>query len=156
MSLSSKIDLNSRNASRRFAKGTLCSILYGVDIVSFISRNGLFPTGFRLTHPEFGYNAKSNRVLCVPKVNKPELDGLLGYANSSGDDAINRAAGLSAFLKQNMILVYLNNKTNELEIAKLVAYDVEIDSMDLLGSLSGNLVLKSGVTDENEGNKWND
>lgn len=168
-------------ASRRFGKNTLCSILRGKQLISFIKTNSLLPEGFFISHEEFGFSTIRRRVLVIPKTGLAELNReLKNYGTGSalskdkptvqttsvGADTqnidsfqlevkIGATRALIDFLKETMMIVYLANAPGRISDLDLV--DVLIDSTDVMGGISGVLVPKSEWgRDNNEGRKWND
>lgn len=168
MNNNTKIDLQSRAASRRFSKGTVCSILKGNDIVNFIIRNNLLPSGLLITHPEKGFSSDKNRVMAIPKYNMSEF--ISEYKIFTGESIIDpksreesarfisrEQAGqaLVSFLEQNLILIHISNSFNiKVSINDLDKYDVLIESIDVLGTVSGILVPMT-KEDSNNNNVWN-
>lgn len=167
MSNNRKIDLEARLASRRFGKETHLTALIGKQLIDFIQRNSLFPPGFFITDPNYGYSSIRNRVVAIPSYNTRDLIeelnniGLVTPFNpvvhSNGSPAgVNRiidqlasSEALYQFLKQTMVIVCLTNFNLHHPISLLGLMDISIDTIDVAGTINGTLVPRT-KTDPNE------
>lgn len=169
MNLVNKITQKAKLDSRRFAKSVACRIISNTVWLSFIRSKNLIPAGFV---PSInGYDVITSRLLAVPIQKWAELTKLFNEANpirtpsqeldSLRNTLTENEAGFSiqlsalekiqakqevlvAFLRQNLVLVYL-------PISKLPAgetipnpeiYDIIIDSIDVSQSVDAELILK--------------
>lgn len=168
-----KFNLEQRLASRRFGKETHFTAIRGKQLIDFINRNSLFPPGFFVTHPNYGYSSIRNRVVAIPSYNVPELKHELdniGFITPFNPtihkldtkentnriiDQIVSSETLAEFLRQTMALIYLINcdVTNHIDL--LDSMDITIDTIDVAGTINGTLVPKSKI-DNNEGRSFSD
>lgn len=165
------LESSMRMAGRRFGKNTLCTILTGKQLMEFIAKNSLLPDGFFITDEQYGLSAVRNRVLCVPQYDylelRKELDNY-GIGTDAGPptETNNTNSGLSqlerrlrtaealiTLLKQTMIVVLITNPRPRMSDLDLL--DVLIDSVDVMGSITGTLVPKSNMKDPNGNLNWN-
>lgn len=144
MSLNSKMEHSNRISSTKYGKGTICSIISNKEVLGCLQRNSLLPLGFKLTDPDYGYNSTINRALCIAQYNQAEMLELA--AGSSAEDGLSKQLALVEFLKQNMIVVHLTNKTPAMQIALLSSWNVMIDTVEVMGSIAGILVPKQGTS----------
>lgn len=175
--LSRKLEQAIKTSSRRFGKNTICNILSGGQIISFLQRNSLLPQGF-VVLPDYGLSPSRNRVIAVPQYDMPEVtrqfaEAGIGAVKTEQDPAAENqapqtidlnqdiykiqkrtlaSASLVELLRQVMVIVYVNNPAEKIsDIDKL---DILIDSVDVMGTITGTLVPKTSqaVNPEN----WND
>lgn len=165
-----KIEAIARNVSKRYNKNTLCSAITNKEIISFIERNGLLPEGFLLIGPGrlYGYNSIRNRILAMPlyTYNKivSQFNSVYQDISVEKQDNINQVSmklsalkGIEDMIKQNMIVVFLSNfspKTNTID--SLSKFNILIEDLDVMGTIEGRLVPKTGNEDENAGNNIDD
>lgn len=171
-----KLESSVKTASRRFGKNTLCTILQGKQLIDFITKNSLLPTGFFISHPQYGLSSTRNRVLAIPQYDMPELERLMalhGIKNEPPqseskqpeipnadsnifqlEKRIKASEPLVEFLKQTMLMVLVSNPRPRMSDLDMV--NILIDTVDVPGGITGILVPKSGRLDTNTERSWNE
>lgn len=176
--IQSKID------SRRFSKGVYCEILAG-DYIDVLKTNNLIPPSVDLSK-ENGLDSKLLKLVAIPLPKYEELEKLskllnAQVANDLQDEQAAQAKRIKEdrpgfdvgdvdtltiisaandrlinFIKQNMILVQLNDNMPEGKRAGLDPkfYAVEVDSIDVSQSASGFYVRKTIVNIRETDTRW--
>lgn len=161
-----KIESIARNVSKRYNKGTICSPITDSALLDFIEKNNLLPEGFTLsgTGRNYGYNIVRNRLLSMPIYTyRKVLDQFKEVTGTTvtKEDNINQVMyklsvlkGVEDMLKQNLIIIFPSNfSPKRQEIDSLRLYNILIEDIDIMGTIEGRLVPKTGNFDSNADNK---
>ena len=141
--------------SRRFAKGTVCRIIYG-DLLDIVYSEGVVPSGIYL-NTKTGLDSINNKMLVMPVIVYPEISKLLltyknsipteeGEVETDNLEKITLASqGIVSVLKQNIVLVTVEINTPHGKLAGLSpeTYDIMIDSIDVNQTIEGRYVYRT-------------
>lgn len=165
-----QVESIAKSSGLRYNKNTLCTAITDIRILAFIEKNGLLPYGFILSGEsrKYGYNQVRNRILAMPlyTYNRivEEFNKIYPSSSVSGDENLGqievKLGGLKAIeevLKQNMLIIFLSNFTPQTKAFKeLAKFNIIIEDLDVMGTIEGRLVPKTGNLDENGGRNLND
>ena len=162
-----RVEEISRKSALRYNKNTLCSIIQDPRIVNLLLINSILPEGFFLTDRNLGYSSIMNRVIALPQYTYLEIKKILdntqrtsptpGENTNAIETRLGATRAVESMLRESILVIYLSNfSVKEGTKNDLLKYDVIIEDLDIMGTIEGRVVPKTGNPDDNASKKLDD